>query len=108
MSLAARSTADERMDTDCVDFDDYRRCLRDLSRVNVVTMTHRPMLRWLARESKGLSSFSLLDVACGHGDALRRIYRWAERRGITPHLHGIDLHPSATRAAREATTPPIA
>ena len=54
MSLAARSTADERMDTDCVDFDDYRRCLRDLSRVNTVTLTHRPMLAWLARETAGL------------------------------------------------------
>ena len=77
MSLAARSTADERMDTDCVDFDDYRRCLRDLARVNTVTLTHRPMLAWLARETAGLRSFSLLDVACGHGDALRRIHRWA-------------------------------
>src|SRR5689334_12740646 len=67
MTLAARSTADERMDTDCVDFDDYRRCLRDLSRVNTVTMTHRPMLSWLAHETTGLQSFSLLDVACGHG-----------------------------------------
>ena len=73
-----RSTADERMDTDCVDYDDYRRCLRDLARVNTVTMTHRPMLAWLARETAGLPSFSLLDVACGHGDALRRIHRWAD------------------------------
>jgi 2-polyprenyl-3-methyl-5-hydroxy-6-metoxy-1,4-benzoquinol methylase len=107
MSLAARRTADERMDTDCVDFDDYRRCLRDLSRVNIVTMTHRPMLRWLGRESAGLRSFSLLDVACGHGDALRLIYRQAERHGIAVQLHGVDLNPWATRAAREATVAPI-
>ena len=107
MSLAARITADERMDTDCVDFDDYRRCLRDLSRVNVVTMTHRPMLHWLAHETTGLRSFSLLDVACGHGDALRRIHRWAARRGIGARLEGIDLNPWATRAAREATDAPI-
>ena len=75
MRLAARSTAEERMDTDCVDFDDYRRCLRDLARVNTVTLTHRPMLAWLARETVWLRSFALLDVACGHGDALRRMKR---------------------------------
>ena len=86
MSLAARSTADERMDTDCVDYDDYRRCLRDLARVNTVTLTHRPMLAWLARETAGLQCFSLLDVACGHGDALRRIRRWATQRGIAARL----------------------
>ncbi len=107
MILAARSTADERMDTDCVDFDDYSQCLRDLSRVNTVTLTHHPMLRWLARESAGLPSFSLLDVACGHGDALRRIHRWAARRGIEARLEGIDLNPWATRAAGEATDAPI-
>jgi 2-polyprenyl-3-methyl-5-hydroxy-6-metoxy-1,4-benzoquinol methylase len=103
MSLAVRSTADERMDTDCVDYDDYRRCLRDLARVNTVTMTHRPMLAWLARETAGLEGFSLLDVACGHGDALRRIRRWANRRRLVADLHGVDLNPWATRAAHDAT-----
>jgi 2-polyprenyl-3-methyl-5-hydroxy-6-metoxy-1,4-benzoquinol methylase len=103
MSLTARSTADERMDTDCIDFDDYQRCLRDLARVNTVTLTHRPTLAWLAREVGARKSFSLLDVACGHGDVLRRIHRWAERNGIAARLEGVDLNPWSTRAARAAT-----
>jgi 2-polyprenyl-3-methyl-5-hydroxy-6-metoxy-1,4-benzoquinol methylase len=105
--LAARSTAPERMDTDCADFDDYRRCLTDLTRVNRITLTHRPMLAWLSRETAGRAGFSLLDVACGHGDALRRIHRWAARSGIPARLEGIDLNPWATRVAREAGTQPI-
>jgi len=105
MILAARSTEAERMDTDCADYDDYRACLRDLARVNTVTLTHRPMLSWLARESAGLPTISVLDVACGHGDALRRIRRWARRRGLDARLSGIDLNPWSTRAAREATSP---
>lgn len=103
MSLAVRSTAAERMDTDCVDFDDYQRCLRDLARVNTVTLTHQPMLAWLAREVAGRDSFSLLDVACGHGDVLRRVQRWAQRKGIAARLEGIDLNPWSTRVARAAT-----
>jgi SAM-dependent methyltransferase len=87
------------MDTDCVDFDDYSRCLRDLSRVNVVTLTHRPMLSWLARRASG--DFSVLDIASGHGDALRRI----RARFPDARLTGIDLNPWAIRAAREATDP---
>jgi len=67
MNLSQRSTQSERMDTDCVDFDDYSRCLRDLSLVNIITMTHRTTLSWLARRATG--NFSLLDVACGRGDA---------------------------------------
>lgn len=99
MNLSHRSTQQERMDTDCVDFDDYSRCLRDLSRVNVVTFTHRPMLAWLAKHARG--DFSLLDIACGHGDGLRRI----RARFPAAKLTGIDLNPWATRAAREATDP---
>jgi len=99
MNLARRSTQPERMDTDCVDFDDYRRCLHDLSRVNVVTLTHRPMLSWLARHAN--DDFSLLDIASGHGDALRKIRsRYPDAR-----LTGIDLNPWAIRAAFEATSP---
>lgn len=103
MTLATRSMATEQMDTDCADYDDYRRCLRDLSRVNTITLTHRPTLAWLKRRTQGLQSFSLLDVACGYGDALRAVRRWADRRGVTARLEGIDLNPWATRAAREAT-----
>ena len=103
MSLGVRSTQPERMDTDCVDYDDYARCLRDLARVNVVTLTHRPTLAWLARETRNLASFSLLDVACGHGDLLRRIRRWAARTGLDARLAGIDLNPWSLRAAAAAT-----
>jgi 2-polyprenyl-3-methyl-5-hydroxy-6-metoxy-1,4-benzoquinol methylase len=99
MTLSQRSTQAERMDTDCVDFDDYKRCLRDLSRVNVVTLTHRPTLAWLAERARG--AFSVLDIACGRGDALRKI----RRRFPEAKLTGIDLNPWAWRAAKEVTDP---
>jgi SAM-dependent methyltransferase len=99
MTLARRSDQQERMDTDCADYEDYSRCLRDLSRVNAVTLTHRPMLAWLAKHADG--DFSVLDVACGHGDALRKIRGRYQRARLT----GIDLNPWATRAAREASGP---
>lgn len=101
--LEVRSTLPERMDTDCIDYRDYQRCLRDLSRVNSLTFTHRPTLAWLRRKAERLTSFSLLDVACGYGDGLRRIRRWADLRGLSARLEGIDLNPWAIRAAREAT-----
>src|SRR4051794_37847066 len=101
MHLAVRSSTPERMDTDCRDYEDYARCLRDLSRVNVVTLTHRTMLAWLAKQAADRPDFSLLDIACGHGDALRQI----RRRFPQARLTGIDLNPWAIRAATEATDP---
>ncbi len=99
MTLAVRSTREERMDTHCVDYGDYARCLRDLSRVNIVTQTHRPTLGWLKRHARADEAFSLLDIACGHGDGLRAI----RKRFPNARLTGIDLNPWATRAATEAT-----
>jgi SAM-dependent methyltransferase len=99
MSLRHRSDEPERMDTDCVDYADYARCLRDLSRVNLVTQTHRPTLAWLKPRASG--AFRLLDIACGRGDGLRAI----RRRYPEAVLTGIDLNPWATRAAQEAAEP---
>lgn len=104
MNLARRSNTPERMDTDCVDFADYQRCLRDLSRVNRTTFTARPTLKWLDRQGlRPGERFSLLDVASGYGDMLRAIRRWTTRRGLDAELVGVDLNPWAVQAARAAT-----
>jgi 2-polyprenyl-3-methyl-5-hydroxy-6-metoxy-1,4-benzoquinol methylase len=101
--LRQRSSASELMETDCVDFADYRRCLHDLTRVNRITLTHRPTLAWLRRAAADLASFSLLDVGCGEGDFLRLALRWARRAGKSVRLGGIDRHPWSIRAAQAAT-----
>jgi SAM-dependent methyltransferase len=101
-SFSARSDLPELMDTDCRDFEDYRACLRDLSRVNVWTLTYRPTLSFLRRAARPGEKLSVLDVASGYGDMLRRIRAWGRRSGAVGRLAGIDLNPWAIRAAREA------
>jgi len=106
--LSARSTQDELMDLLATSDEDYRRCLRDLAALNRVTLTHSPTLRWLDRATSDLppgTRVSVLDVACGGGDLLRAIQRWADRRGLQVSLEGIDLNPRATAAAIAATPP---
>jgi 2-polyprenyl-3-methyl-5-hydroxy-6-metoxy-1,4-benzoquinol methylase len=102
-NLRRRSEVAERMDTDCADFADYQRCLSDLAKVNVVTLTHRPIIAWLECETKPLRRFSLLDVGCGHGDLLRQIRQWALRQRIDVRLQGLDRNPWSIRSAMEAT-----
>lgn len=106
MGLAVRSTAAEEMDDPGLDPAVYERCLADLARVNAATFTHRPVIRWLDRATRGWpagSAVSVLDVACGQGDLLRAVARWARRRGFAGHLEGIDLNPRSTAAALAAT-----
>ncbi len=98
-SLATRAIAEELMDADDLDPATYAAVVGDLARVNVVTMAARPTLGFLARGTAGFKRFRLLDVGYGDGDMLRRIARWAARRGIAAELVGIDLNPRSAMAA---------
>lgn len=103
--LAHRSDQPERMDAELTVYEDYRRCLADLARVNRLTFTHRATLGWLRQQTMGLPAFSVLDVACGQGDLLRAVAGWARRAGKRARLVGLDRHPWSARAARETTSP---
>jgi 2-polyprenyl-3-methyl-5-hydroxy-6-metoxy-1,4-benzoquinol methylase len=101
-SLAMRAMTEEQMDAADLPEADYAALLADLARVNAWTMAARPTLRFLDRvTSRG--RLRLLDVGFGHGDMLRRVARWAKRRGVEAHLTGIDLNPRSASVARAAT-----
>lgn len=109
--LSIRSNAPEEMDQQTTSRETYARCLRDLAQVNRVTMTHRSTLQFLNRATRDLppgAKISILDVACGHGDLLRAIYRWADKRGLAATLEGIDLNPRSAEVAIAATPPDMA
>ncbi len=101
--MIQRVRTDEQMDDPGLDPAIYDRVLADLERVNAWTFAARPTLSFLRRASAGMPAFRLLDVGFGHGDMLRRIARWARRRGIAVDLVGVDLNPRSATAARAAT-----
>jgi 2-polyprenyl-3-methyl-5-hydroxy-6-metoxy-1,4-benzoquinol methylase len=106
MDLQHRSLQDEEMDSPTTDPQTYAACLRDLSAVNRITFTHRPVLRWLNQATANRApgeTISILDVACGHGDLLRAIRGWAAGRGLAAKLEGIDLNPRSAEVAALAT-----
>jgi 2-polyprenyl-3-methyl-5-hydroxy-6-metoxy-1,4-benzoquinol methylase len=108
MRLPARSTESERMDVERVSRDDLARALADLEWLAGFGGYHRPVLAWLDRIAAGRASLSVLDVASGGGDMLRRIARWGRRRGIALTLEGVDLNPDCraiAEAAREDWMP---
>lgn len=103
MTLDQRAIADELMDADDLDPAVYAAVVRDLARVNVMTMAARPTLSFLNRAVADRRSIKLLDVGYGDGDMLRRIARWAARKGIAADLVGVDLNPRSEIAARADT-----
>ena len=98
-----RSHAEEAMDDPALSADVYAAVLRDLAQVNVVTMAARPTLAFLDRLAQRGERLKLLDVGYGDGDMLRRISRWATKRGVRAELVGIDLNPRSEAIARADT-----
>jgi 2-polyprenyl-3-methyl-5-hydroxy-6-metoxy-1,4-benzoquinol methylase len=106
----SRSHQPEMMDDDAVGFEEFRRCLHDLERVNACTLAYRPTLHWLKRvwrDDQSRQPVSILDIGCGGGGMLRKIWQWARRRGSATCLTGVDLNPWS-KASAERVTPPDA
>ena len=99
MSLATRAQGEELMDADDLPAQVYAAVVADLARVNTVTLAARPTLAFLDRACAGAKTLKVLDVGFGDGDMLRRIARWADKRGIAAELVGIDLNPRSEAAA---------
>jgi len=100
VNLAHRAIAEELMDADDLAPETYAAVVGDLAKVNVVTMAARPTLDFLRRATVGMTRFKLLDVGYGDGDMLRRIARWATKRGLDAELVGVDLNPRSELAAK--------
>jgi SAM-dependent methyltransferase len=106
LDFSQRANLIELMDMPC-SYEELRACLHDIARVNRLTLAQRPTLGWLEKLVAAgpdlTAPLRIVDVGCGYGDTLRKIDRWATKRGIPVRLTGIDLNPDAIRAAREAT-----
>lgn len=101
--LRERSLEEEQMDAPNLDPATYAALLGDLAKVSTITMGRMPTLGFLDRVIGDARSIRILDVGYGHGDMLRRIDRWAKKRGITAELTGIDLNPKSADVARVAS-----
>jgi SAM-dependent methyltransferase len=106
LDLGRRSGEPELLDLERADPDAIEACLRDLEWINRWTAAYRVTLRWLEQLCHGTRParpLTVLDVGCGRGDMLRRIWAWARRRGLELRLIGVDLNPHAVAAAAAAT-----
>ncbi len=93
----------ERMDEPCT-YEDFRDCVRDIAATTRLTLSYRPILRFLQKAAASRTDRSplhIVDVGSGGGDVLRRIALWARNRQLSVRLTGIDLNPHASRAATE-------
>lgn len=92
-SLRERNLQPEIMDQPDLDPKEHHRALTALARINAWSQSARllrkPINHWQHRSK--IKEFSLLDVACGAGDTLCRLGKWAQQQGIKIQLTGCDI-----------------
>jgi len=99
-----RSAEHEIMDGGIGSLELFDQSLRQIETVNRLTLGYRPVLTWLERQlSRQSGPVTVLDIGCGRGDLLRRIWRLGERKQIALRLIGVDIDPWSAPAARSAT-----
>ena len=105
--LRERSGADEWMDEADATEPAFAGALRDLARINRMSLAYRPTLRWLDRvvARTGARRLSVLDVGAGGGDMLAQVAAWGARRGVGVALTGLDRSPWSATYAGSAGVP---
>lgn len=99
---ANRSTEQEILDGNDYSFEEYRRTMGELARINRLSSGYKPTFAALERviaKSEIKKPLKILDVGFGFGDSLHEIGRWADRRKIRVDLCGVDINPWAREVA---------
>jgi len=101
IDLVVRRHRAELMDDPGIDRVRHLHAQRALARVNRVSFAAARVWREVMRLAVARSGpVRVLDIACGGGDVLVTVARWARRRGVLIELHGCDVSPVALGAAR--------
>ncbi|WP_426493423.1 methyltransferase domain-containing protein [Hymenobacter sp. 102] len=90
-----RSTQPELMDDLTLASEELRQNLEELETINTWLGGYAPVLHALARLQPQFPEgrpLRLADLGSGGGDTLRRIARWARRRGMAVELVGVDAN----------------
>ena len=110
LDFSHRNDLTEWMDSDETDFETFRACLVDLTKVNEWTLAYRPTLQFFDRLAKSGRlpkdrTIHVVDAGSGFGDMLRKVARWGVKRGLRMELTGIDRNPWSAKAAESQTAP---
>lgn len=102
--LAQRSLKKELMDDPSIGYEEFEETLAQLELLNQITGAYAPTLEAIhffikKHHHDPKQPLRILDIGCGYGDTLRKIYDWTKAQKIAVELTGIDLNPWAKQAA---------
>lgn len=86
-----RSNKKELLDADFIPEQDLYQNLRELDVINALLGGYKMTFDALKKVLKKDTQYTLVDIGCGGGDTLKRIYNWNIKQKFNLNLFGIDL-----------------
>ncbi|MFZ4612494.1 MAG: methyltransferase domain-containing protein [Bacteroidia bacterium] len=86
-----RSKKKELLDADFIPEQDLYQNLRELDVINALLGGYKMTFDALKKVLKKDTQYTIVDIGCGAGDTLKRIYNWNKNQKFNLNLFGIDL-----------------
>jgi 2-polyprenyl-3-methyl-5-hydroxy-6-metoxy-1,4-benzoquinol methylase len=86
-----RSKKKELLDADFIPEQDLYQNLRELDVINALLGGYKMTFDALKKVLKKDTQYTIVDIGCGGGDTLKRIYNWNKNQKFNLNLFGIDL-----------------
>lgn len=95
-----RANGVEMMDDFSIVDERLEKGLRDLTKINRWLGGYRSITRNLASAADGKNELTVLDLGTGIADLPAHLVRWADRRGVTCRVTGVDANAATVSQAR--------
>ena len=105
-SFKQRSYQKELLDSDKIPFNDIKKNMQELDRINHLLGGHQITLhgiKTLIKRCTKVKSFRIVEIGCGGGDNLRVIQNWAEGKDLKIELTGIDINKECIAYAKSVS-----
>jgi 2-polyprenyl-3-methyl-5-hydroxy-6-metoxy-1,4-benzoquinol methylase len=96
-----RSYQEELLDRNDIPFEDIKRNMQELDFINTWLGGHDITIKGFHTLAGKRKKITVCEIGCGGGDNLKAIYRWAQKKGITLDIIGIDIKIACIDFAKE-------
>ena len=104
INLRHRSGKKELLDKDDIPFEDIRRNMEELNRINTWLGGHAITINGFKKSLGSKNTVHVCEIGCGDGNNLYQLYKWCRKNAIKFSCTGVDIKPECIETARQNHT----
>jgi len=104
IELRHRSGKKELLDRDDIPFEDIRRNMEELNRINSWLGGHSITINGFKKLLANKKTVHVCEIGCGDGNNLYQLYKWCRKNKIEYSSTGVDIKPECIETAKQYQT----